>query len=192
MDPNCSTPGFGTPSSGLDPSGLLPNTWQWNLTVERELWRNTKLEVGYVGSRGIHLLSFTNVMQVPDANRLEFARHPNDNSLQAGLRPFGNAFGNQNLHIVGHHEDSIYHSLQTQLTSRLQRNSILQLSYTFSRLITTTALTEFNPSDQEFSDNARSWIGRTSSARAWSTTCPRWLGTIRSCELRRVGGRSER
>jgi hypothetical protein len=32
-------------------------------------------------------------MQVPDANRLEFARHPNDNSLQAGLRPFGNAFG---------------------------------------------------------------------------------------------------
>jgi hypothetical protein len=160
MDPNCSTPGFGTPSSGLDPSGLLPNTWQWNLTVERELWRNTKLEVGYVGSRGIHLLSFTNVMQVPDANRLEFARHPNDNSLQAGLRPFGNAFGNQNLHIVGHHGDSIYHSLQTQLTSRLQRNSILQLSYTFSRLITTTALTEFNPSDQEFSDNARPWLDR--------------------------------
>jgi len=159
-DPNCPTPGFGTPSSGLDPSGLLPNTWQWNLTVERELWRNTKLEVGYVGSRGIHLLSFSNVMQVPEAGRLEFARHPNDNSLQASLRPFGAAFGNQNLPIIGHHGDSIYHSLQTQLTSRLQRDSIVQLSYTFSRLITTTALTEFNPSDQEFSDNARPWLDR--------------------------------
>ena len=159
-DPNCPTPGYGVPSSGLDPSGLLPNTWQWNLTVERELWRNTKLEVGYVGSRGIHLLSFTNVMQVPEAGRLDFARHPNDSSLQASLRPFGTAFGNQNLPIIGHHGDSIYHALQTQLTSRLPKNSILQLSYTFSRLITTTALTEFGFSDEEFSDNARPWLDR--------------------------------
>ena len=37
----------------------MPNTWQWNLTVEREIFRDSKIEVAYVGNRGVHLLRFT-------------------------------------------------------------------------------------------------------------------------------------
>jgi len=161
VDPdNCPAAGFGTPLVGFDRSGVVPNTWQWNLTVERELWRDTKLEVGYVGSRGIHLLTFTNLMQVPPAGRLDFVRNPNDGDLRASLRPFGSAFGDQNLYIIGHQGGSIYHSLQTQLTSRFQRNSIFEMSYTFSRLISSTALTEYNFSDSEISDNTNPRVDR--------------------------------
>ena len=43
----------------------LPNTWQWNLTVEREVFANSKLELAYVGNRGIHLLRYTDANFVP-------------------------------------------------------------------------------------------------------------------------------
>jgi len=34
---------------------VVPNTQQWNLTVQRDLGRKWVLEVGYVGTKGTHL-----------------------------------------------------------------------------------------------------------------------------------------
>src|SRR6185369_9588500 len=34
---------------------IVPNTQQWNLTVQRDLGKNWVLELGYVGSHAIHL-----------------------------------------------------------------------------------------------------------------------------------------
>jgi hypothetical protein len=36
-------------------NGWIPNSWQWNVTVDQELARNTTLEVSYVGNTGEHL-----------------------------------------------------------------------------------------------------------------------------------------
>ena len=41
--------------SVFDPNLRTPYVIQYNLNVQREVWRNTILEVGYVGSRGIKL-----------------------------------------------------------------------------------------------------------------------------------------
>ncbi|HEY6333833.1 MAG TPA: carboxypeptidase regulatory-like domain-containing protein, partial [Blastocatellia bacterium] len=39
----------------IDPNAHPPESWQWNMTLSRELMRDTVLEVSYVGNHGLHL-----------------------------------------------------------------------------------------------------------------------------------------
>jgi hypothetical protein len=138
----------GIPAYGLDPSGKFGYTWQWNVSVQREIARNTTLEVGYVGTKGSRLLWAYDANQVPagDHNgngvedRLDFIHAGSDSDARAALRPYG-VFGNTAISILAHDGRSIYHSLQTQLVSRFGRGSQFQASYTFSRTLGTQSLT---------------------------------------------------
>ncbi len=135
----CFSVGNGTPTQGIDPSGTIPYNWQWNLSVQRELFRNTTLEVGYVGSKGKNLLKLYDINQVASGDkdgdgvpdRLEYARSQ-DGASSGVWRPY-DAFGNQRITFWGHDGSSNYHSLQTQLLSRFGRGSQLELSYTWSK-----------------------------------------------------------
>ncbi|HEY3122310.1 MAG TPA: carboxypeptidase regulatory-like domain-containing protein [Vicinamibacteria bacterium] len=132
----------GIPQYGLDTSGKMGYTWQWNLTVQREIARNTTLEVGYVGSKGSHLQRSHDANQVPPGDnnrngvpdRLDFIHAGSSSGARAALRPYG-VFGNAGIAILDHNGNSVYHSLQTQLVSRFGRGSQFQASYTFSRTI---------------------------------------------------------
>ena len=133
---------LGTPSYGIDPSGKFGYNWQWNASVQREIARNTTLEVGYVGSNGHRLGHPYDANQVPagDNNhngvpdRLDFIRAGSNSASRSALRPYG-AFGNISIAVRGNTGTTIYHSLQTQLVSRFGRGSQFQASYTFSRAI---------------------------------------------------------
>jgi len=114
----------------------LANSWQWNFTTEVAPYRNAKLEVGYVGLRGIHLDTYYDINQLPPANRLAWltrASGTNDNNLF----PFGAKYGGAPgaVYEWAHGGDSIYHSLQTQFTQKLAHSSIFQMSYTWSKNI---------------------------------------------------------
>jgi len=132
----------GIPQYGLDTSGKFGYNWQWNLSAQREIARNTTLEIGYVGSKGKRLLRPYDANQVPagDHNgngipdRLDFIHAGSDSDARAALRPYG-VFGNNNISILDHGGSSIYHSLQTQLVSRFGHGSQFQASYTWSRTI---------------------------------------------------------
>ena len=134
----CFSPGAGSPSHGRDLSAVVPTNWQWNLSLEHEIVRNTTLELSYVGNKGVHLLHFYDADQVQagDINhngiddRLEYAR---TSPALAEVRPYGSAFGDHQIVIWGHGGSSIYHSLQTQLLTRFGRGSQLQVSYTWSK-----------------------------------------------------------
>jgi hypothetical protein len=114
----------------------LANSWQWNFTTEVAPFRNAKLEVGYVGLRGIHLDTYYDINQLPPQNRLAWlTRKSGDNA--SSLFPFGAKYGAAPgaVYEWAHGGDSIYHSLQTQFTQKLAHNSIFQLSYTWSKNI---------------------------------------------------------
>jgi hypothetical protein len=138
----------GIPQYGDDTSGRMGYTWQWNLTLQREIARNTTIEIGYVGSKGFDLLHPHDVNQVPpgDQNhngvpdRLDFIRAGSSSSARAALRPFG-AFGNASINVIDHNGSTVYHSLQTQLVSRFGHGSQFQTSYTFARTIGIVSLT---------------------------------------------------
>jgi hypothetical protein len=131
----------GFPQHGRDPNAVIPSTWQWNLSLQHELVRNTTLELSYVGSRGVDQLLFYDANQVGagDINsngvddRLDFLRAGGDTALAATVRPFGTLTGNNRINIWGHDGKTSYHSLQTQLVSRFGRGSQFQTSYTWSK-----------------------------------------------------------
>ncbi len=74
-----------SPNAAKDPSAVTPNSWQWNVSVERELARNTALQLGYVGNAGIHLTSMADLNAVPEADWVQGA-FLNGSALNA-LRP---------------------------------------------------------------------------------------------------------
>jgi hypothetical protein len=125
---------YGAPGAALETTAGDVRYWQWNVTVERELFRNTLVELAYVGSRGLGLLGQTNLNEVPPENRLAYAR-----TGEAGLRPLDGVagIGNNDLALWQHDRNSIYHGLQIALNSRFGRGSVLALAYTWSKLIAT-------------------------------------------------------
>ena len=114
----------------------LANSWQYNLTTEVAPWHDGKLEVGYVGLRGIHLDTYYDINQLPPANRLAWITRAAGNNAN-GLFPFGAKYGAAPgaVYQWAHGGDSIYHSLQSQFTQRMSHASILQASYTWSKNI---------------------------------------------------------
>jgi hypothetical protein len=130
----------GTPVQSVQLSTNLANSWQWNLTTEFEVFRNAKLELGYVGLRGIHLATYEDINQLPPQNRLAWiTRAAGDNAV--GLFPFGKLWGGgapKSIYQWTHAGDSIYHSLQTMFTQKMSHNSIFQASYTWSKNIANT------------------------------------------------------
>jgi len=123
-----------SPSWALDPRAILPNSWQWNLAVEQELARNTTLEVGYVGNRGIHLTNKFDLNQVLPANRTAAAFTAGN---VAAFRPLSNDGG-----IVEFARDAgaSYHALQVLFRSRLRDRAQIQAAYTWSHSIADTEL----------------------------------------------------
>jgi hypothetical protein len=139
----CFSSTLGSPSSGRQQIGANPYNWQWNLTVEKEIARNTTAQVSYVGNRGNHMLTIYDINQVVPGDRnhngvddrLDYARSsPADGSL----RPYG-VFGDKKIGYWTHDGHSIYHGLQTQLLSHFGRSQV-QAAYTWSKVIANYAM----------------------------------------------------
>jgi hypothetical protein len=121
-----------SPAGGRDPADLIPNSWQWNLSVEHAFAKDTALEVGYIGNRGIHLTSFYDINQVPVQLRTQEAFCSACNNF----RPFSN-FGT--LTWWTHGGDSYYHALQTMFRTR-SKYAQIQAAYTWSHSIANVEL----------------------------------------------------
>ena len=136
---------LGTPSAAADIKSKTQGSYQWNLSVERELMRDTTLQVGYVGNHGHHLPINWNLNFVPTALRTQFARtaltpgHPAGQEDQ--LRALFALKGNQTLFYQTFAGDSSYNALQVQLVKRFSRSVSYQVSYSWSKLL---ALSDIN------------------------------------------------
>ena len=119
-----------SPSGAENPRAVIPNSWQWNFSVERELGHNTALQLGYVGNSGIHLTSGIDLNAVPSADWTQAAFF--SGSALNALRPADN-FGS--IAQFEHNGKSNYHSLQALFRSRLSNFSSFQASYTYSHSI---------------------------------------------------------
>ncbi len=134
---------------------VVPNTQQWNLTLQRELGRSWVWEFGYVGTRGIHLRETRDAIQSVDATKHPLTVTDNlGNSYTITTNTFANAIartptpglnGYSGYQLFANDAYSIYHALQTTI-SRRWAQSYFQAAYTFSKNIdaTSTGNTAFN------------------------------------------------
>jgi len=118
-----------------------PYQMQWNLNIQRELFANTILTVGYVGARGVNL--FYQRDQNPpiptisaDGQRVFSTPGPfgpvTNPRVNPALGPYNGAEPQAN---------SSYQSMQVNLNRRFQRNVQGQLSYTWSHCLDTSSNT---------------------------------------------------
>jgi Carboxypeptidase regulatory-like domain/TonB-dependent Receptor Plug Domain len=121
--------GNASPSGGRDPSSDVPNSWQWNLSVEHSFNTDTALQLGYVGNRAIHQTSSYDVNQ-PAASDFPQTAFLTGGAFNA-LRPYSN-FGELGYWV--HSGNAIYHSLQTLFKTRYKRSQ-LTAAYTWSHSI---------------------------------------------------------
>jgi hypothetical protein len=124
-----------SPSATKSTGGFLPNAWQWNLSVERQLAHNTTLQVGYVGNTGVHLTSMYDGNAIPQSNWLQSAF--TSGTAQYALRPAFN-FGTIGGFNRGGHAS--YHSLQTLFRAQTGSFSTFQAAYTWSHSIANVEL----------------------------------------------------
>jgi hypothetical protein len=123
----------GSPSGARDPRPQLPNSWQWNVSVERELFKDTAFELGYVGNRGLHLTNDFDLNTVLPADRLQAAF-----AGPGAFRPLS-LFGG--IQEFSHSGTSSYHALQALFRTRM-KNVQLQAAYTWSHTISTVDLSD--------------------------------------------------
>jgi len=137
--PNCFGTGLGNASIGQDLNSRAPYTLQYNLTIQHELWRDTRLEVGYVGSQARNWTTNYDANAVNPANRLAFAQSNGTPAALALFKPF-DVIQSGTISMYSHRGISQYDSLQVGFKTRFQRNSIFQASYTESKTFSDTSL----------------------------------------------------
>lgn len=98
-------------------------SYQWNLSMQRELTNNMVAEIAYVASHGHDLPFPVDINQVPE-NRLS----PNDKASRP-YPQFGNLFGSTNNAI------SNYNSLQATLQKRMTSGLSFNVSYVWSHFL---------------------------------------------------------
>lgn len=116
------------------PTFAPPSYQDYNLSVQHEIMHNTVLEVGYVGTKGTHLLGDININQPTVVTRLA---NPTDDAN--ALVPYA---GYQAVVSRAPIFTSNYNSLQVSLNRRLSQGLTLGVAYTWSKLLTT------NPQDR--------------------------------------------
>jgi hypothetical protein len=127
---------------------VVPNTQQWNLTVQRELPRQWVIELGYVGTKGTHLRNTRDAIQPLDATvHPVFVTAADGTVFKISTDTFANAIartpapglnGYFGYQLFANDAYSIYHSLQATL-SRRWGHSYFQGAYTFSKNIDATS-----------------------------------------------------
>jgi hypothetical protein len=118
----------GTPTA----TGIVfkaPSYQDYNLSVQREVLPSTVFEIGYVGTKGTHLLGDIDLNQPTVA-----ARTANELVDVNAIRPFAGygAFADRSPVFT-----SNYNSLQASLNRRLSHGLLVGVAYTWSKLLTT-------------------------------------------------------
>ena len=133
----------------------VPNTQQWNFTIQHSLGKNWVVEAGYVGTHAIHLRETRDAIQALDASTTpidvtfadgtvhQITADTLDNAVARTPTPGLNGYSGYQL--FANDAYSHYHSLQTTV-SRRWSHGYLQAAYTWSKSTdaTSTGNTAFN------------------------------------------------
>ncbi|HEX6183950.1 MAG TPA: carboxypeptidase regulatory-like domain-containing protein [Pyrinomonadaceae bacterium] len=123
-----------------------PDSYQWNLTVSREVLKDTVLEVSYIGNQGHHIwrrgVAFNDVLPQNRARVATafFNNDPNLSTIVAQSVRFPNVGPITKSESTG---NSNYNGLQVWLNRRFVNNLSYSVAYTWSHTLSDVPLTSF-------------------------------------------------
>jgi hypothetical protein len=160
--------------AAVDPNFRPPESYQWNLTVSHQLFKDTVFEASYIGNHGLHIWRRNvNRNDVP-ANqacrgtacdgssasaRLQIARAGMNIAspvLGVGVQNQGQLIADnrllRNIGTVSTDEsngNSTYHAMQLWLNRRFSERLAFQVAYTWGHAISDVSLTSFTNSTSD-------------------------------------------
>jgi hypothetical protein len=166
--------------AAVDANFRPPESYQWNLTVSHQLFKDTVLEASYIGNHGLHIWRRNvNRNDVPDnqtcrgtacdgssaSARLQIARAGMNVASPVpgvGVQNQGQLIAdNRLLRGIGtvntdeSNGNSSYHALQLWLNRRFSERIAFQVAYTWGHAISDVSLTSFtNSTSDPFNFNA--------------------------------------
>lgn len=123
-----------------------PESWQWNVTVSREVMKDTVVEASYIGNNGSYIwrrgvpynpVTLNSRLQIAQAQRTNSEgvnALVNANKVYKGLGPITASESSG---------DSNYNALQVWVNRRFSNQLAFQAAYTWSHAITNVPLTSF-------------------------------------------------
>jgi len=132
--------------SAVDENFRPPESWQWNITVSREIIKNTVAEVSYIGNHGTHIWRRgVNVNDVPLAKRAVVVQaFLNDNANAQAVANANRVFPNLGgITMSESNGISDYKALQVWVNRRFTKGLSWQVAYTLSHATSNVPLTSF-------------------------------------------------
>jgi Carboxypeptidase regulatory-like domain/TonB-dependent Receptor Plug Domain/TonB dependent receptor len=101
---------------------------EWNFNIQQSIAPDTVLQVGYTGSRGVHLPNFVNNfdMVLPTETPQGYVWPVNGTTLNPNAGQISGTLWNS---------DSIFHALEVQVTRRLRKGLQAGMSYAWGKII---------------------------------------------------------
>lgn len=137
--------GPNSPFNALSIDFRPPESYQWNLTLSREVMNNTVVEASYIGNHGLHIwrrgINYNDV--VPSA-RLAVAQAIRNNQDTTALVAANRRLpGLGNIVMTESTGNSTYHAFQLWANRRFSNRLAFQAAYSWSHAITDVPLTSF-------------------------------------------------
>jgi hypothetical protein len=147
-------PGLRNAVAGVGPSTAFqavsedfrpPESWQWNLTVSREVLKDTVVEASYIGNHGLHIwrrgVSFNEV--IPSRREAVARAFLNGESTTALVAASRRLPGVGPITMSESTGDSHYHAFQLWVNRRFTQRMTYQAAYTWGHAISNVPLTSF-------------------------------------------------
>jgi len=138
--------GADTAFAAVDENFRPPESWQWNVSISREVLKNTVVEASYIGNRARHIWRRgINFNEIPSSNRAAVINafvnnDPNLGTITANNRRLKGVGPISMSESTG---ESNYNALQVQVTRRFVNRFALGAAYTWGHTISNLPITSF-------------------------------------------------
>jgi hypothetical protein len=124
---------------GWDPNYHDPYVQQWSFEIQRQVTSDSMFTIGYVGTKGTHLIGAIDINEVPPGAAAAAGLVPAGGYITSGIRPRLNVLrpyrGYNAVNMVESWFNSNYHGLQTSFNKRFGKAGTVGLAYTWSKNI---------------------------------------------------------
>ncbi|HEY3442954.1 MAG TPA: carboxypeptidase-like regulatory domain-containing protein [Paludibaculum sp.] len=131
--------------NGFDKAGNVPTTYNWNVTLQRELPGGILFDIAYVGSSSNHLLYRLNQNAIPlgaawlPQNQDPLNANPKFDGTTSNAANFYRPYqGFTNATAYGFGANGNYHAMQISANRRMANNFTFGVAYTWSKAMGTT------------------------------------------------------
>src|SRR2546423_340145 len=137
--------GTSTGFNAVDENFRPPESWHWNITVSREIIKNTVAEVSYIGNHGSHIWwCGVNLNEVPLEKRAAVVQAFINNTSPTTVSTNNSLFPNLGgITMSESNCESNYKALQVWINRRFTNRLSWQVAYTWSHATSNVPLTSF-------------------------------------------------